>query len=1168
MATNFNIRIGNQTSFSAATPMAPFEFALAHGFAAFEWFPDKKENGAGFAISDLDLNQRTRIRTLARQHRLSLAVHAPWQASPRAPEGLPIFAEHIRFALEIGANLLNIHCDTDQDVPGFARALLPLITMTKEAGIKLAIENTVLTAPEEINSLFKWLQKHVPDDLAQVGLCFDMGHANLCGATRNDYIGYLDRLHGNIPIIHLHGHENFGDRDSHLPLFSGPAAHNETGIAALLLRMAARGFDGALIMEQWPEPPSLLTEARDRISRIIQTMICPKQSKAAPPSPGPAPTPPQKKSPESARPAPPLAEAIAAMDRQSRSWREKLLGVKGLLEKHDQAEPEEQLSYLAIYLRFLNTGEISCLEDGRHFRPSHHARTSQEIQEILLSKSTSQSLFLLRKILPWLPSFADDFMRHEPLTRIRDIAHRNDIPKELKKEIKESLQNKLHRCAGPEDLQTAGRILELITGPTANYSAAFVHEFQIFYGELQDFFNAGSLESRLAALAREQDAPQTARAIDQFLAAKRAKHKTSGHLLAIFEKNTLLRAALLPGAYRGNEPAAQNRRLAEIQLEDYGFVVLSELINGLEQEAASFFWPQALQALGLTLAQLRLSSIDPDECAACEAMLAAWAQNFDPEEHEALLLISSLLNRGQRLAEKYCEKMLALFADKAQTLGRLLAIPDHAQRMYAEGEIRGSLVFQLAKLTTLLQGKIRQLAKLPPWDIIVAGQARGRLTPLARLEDFRPRRGKNHILLLAEATGSEEIPPQVTAIILCRPIPHLSHLAIRTRQENIVLVALLDSQSQPSLTGLYDQEVAISATSAGVNLGPDLGVTVKQKKSPPVLQPEMPQVALAFRKPVLALTEAQLADCGNKAFGAARLAELADSQKSFTTPPGLIIPFGVAAQAIAQNAELGERHQQLISRLAQADRNLDQIITGLNEIYPALPIDPAIRRKITEKLGAKSRLMVRSSANCEDLGTMSGAGLYDSIANVKPSAIDDALRRVWASLWSRRAIISRERAGIPHHAAQMAVLIQEMISPDYAFVLHTANPINNSGEELYLELAIGLGETLASAAQPGSPLRLICAKKSGTTKILSFADFSRAARPGPGPGLLWVTVDYSRDRLTCDRNSRQKTAARLCAIGVQLEKAFGPPQDIEGVIKGDEIYLVQSRAQMIKNRGT
>ena len=46
-----------------------------------------------------------------------------------------------------------------------------------------------------------------------------------------------------------------------------------------------------------------------------------------------------------------------------------------------------------------------------------------------------------------------------PLTRIRDIAHRNDIPHDLKNEIKHRLQNKLHRCAEPNDLKTCEEIL-------------------------------------------------------------------------------------------------------------------------------------------------------------------------------------------------------------------------------------------------------------------------------------------------------------------------------------------------------------------------------------------------------------------------------------------------------------------------------------------------------------------------------------------------------------------------------------------------------------------------------------------------------------------------------------------------------------------------------------
>ena len=57
---------------------------------------------------------------------------------------------------------------------------------------------------------------------------------------------------------------------------------------------------------------------------------------------------------------------------------------------------------------------------------------------------------------------------------------------------------------------------------------------------------------------------------------------------------------------------------------------------------------------------------------------------------------------------------------------------------------------------------------------------------------------------------------------------------------------------------------------------------------------------------------------------------------------------------------------------------------------------------------------MRSSANVEDLAGMSGAGLYDSIAGVPaadPSALSKAIAAVWASLYTRRAVLSRRAAG-------------------------------------------------------------------------------------------------------------------------------------------------------------
>ncbi|KAJ6414717.1 hypothetical protein OIU84_003680 [Salix udensis] len=100
-------------------------------------------------------------------------------------------------------------------------------------------------------------------------------------------------------------------------------------------------------------------------------------------------------------------------------------------------------------------------------------------------------VLVIRKIHPCLPSFKAEFTASVPLTRIRDIAHRGDIPHDLKQEIKHTIQNKLHRSAGPEDLVASEAMLARITKNPGEYSEAFVEQFKIFHHELKDFFNAG-----------------------------------------------------------------------------------------------------------------------------------------------------------------------------------------------------------------------------------------------------------------------------------------------------------------------------------------------------------------------------------------------------------------------------------------------------------------------------------------------------------------------------------------------------------------------------------------------------------------------------------------------------------------------------------------------------
>ncbi len=268
MGDNDRVRIGNQTAASAVSPFVPFEYAMSRGFGAFEWFPDRWPNGRGWSETDLAADARTSIRIEAQRHRVRLSVHGSWHASVLTTEGRERLASQAEFAADIGASVLVAHASPAVTTPSqFVDAVSPLVAFVASRGIALAIENTPDASPSQINELFRWFRRR--ELQSAVGLCLDIGHANLCAPTRNDYLAYVDQLAAETPIVHVHLHENWGDQDSHLTLFTGPSAADATAVEGLVDRLAGRRFAGSCILEQWPQPPTLLDAARDRLEQLI-----------------------------------------------------------------------------------------------------------------------------------------------------------------------------------------------------------------------------------------------------------------------------------------------------------------------------------------------------------------------------------------------------------------------------------------------------------------------------------------------------------------------------------------------------------------------------------------------------------------------------------------------------------------------------------------------------------------------------------------------------------------------------------------------------------------------------------------------------------------------------------------------------------------------------------
>ncbi|CAI5966357.1 unnamed protein product [Closterium sp. NIES-65] len=225
-------------------------------------------------------------------------------------------------------------------------------------------------------------------------------------------------------------------------------------------------------------------------------------------------------------------------------------------------------------------------------------------------------------------------------------------------------------------------------------------------------------------------------------------------------------------------------RLAEICLEEYFFVLLSRFLNELFDEeggdkaaegmAGEIRMGQlghvgvALGAAVLGLRHLGLSGWNQAECFCLENELASWqaagiGSAGVASEHDLrwwALRLKASLDRMRRLTEAFTETTLELFFEPSQKLGHALGIEENAVRTFAEAEIRSSVVFQLAKLTSLLLRVMRSVLGAEGWDVLVPGTAVGKLVEVERIDPdlLATLKGEQGVVLLVQrAEGDEEV---------------------------------------------------------------------------------------------------------------------------------------------------------------------------------------------------------------------------------------------------------------------------------------------------------------------------------------------------------------------------------------------------------------------------
>src|SRR5437660_6163218 len=300
------------------------------------------------------------------------------------------------------------------------------------------------------------------------------------------------------------------------------------------------------------------------------------------------------------------------------------------------------------------------------------------------------------------------------------------------------------------------------------------------------------------------------------------------------------------------------------------------------------------------------------------------------------------------------------------------------------------------------------------------------------------------------------------------------------------------------------------------------------------------------------IDQTQVAIVGGKG---AHLGELSRIE-GIRVPAGFCVPADAFRRIMAEAPSIDERLDRL-SRLNPDDREAIRTLSAaIRRTLEGIAIPDDLAAAITlalARLGEQVAYAIRSSATAEDLPTASFAGQHDTFLNVVgPAAILEHISRCWASLFTERAVAYRLRNGFDHRKVHMAVVVQQMVFPEAAGVLVTADPVTSNRKVTSVEATFGLGEALVSGLVNADTYTV----RGGEVVAKAVATKQLAIYASPAGGTQEEAIDPERQEQPALTDAQ---VVRLAQLGRRIEAHFGHPQDIEWCLVDDDFQIVQSR---------
>lgn len=528
----------------------------------------------------------------------------------------------------------------------------------------------------------------------------------------------------------------------------------------------------------------------------------------------------------------------------------------------------------------------------------------------------------------------------------------------------------------------------------------------------------------------------------------------------------------------------------------------------------------------------------------------------------------SCLERLARLAQDEVGGMTQTIQPLADFLGGHFRCAAWTVKLFAEEVVRGGAVFPLSKLLHALTQQMRQEAGLGGWQVIGPAHIKA---VIEEIDDLHAVQEKVYetptLLLVAQAGGDEEVPPGAAGLIT-RIAPDLvSHLSVRARNLGALFAACFEDAEYDRLRALVGSWVEARTTPDGRVEYSAIAAPAEDAAQPAEEIEAAGQTfdasgvhARAFTRWAVGYADFTREILGGKSNNLNLLC--GKLPEWIRLPASMALPFGAAEAALADPVNAAAQ-AELARLLPLAEQAPSQHLTAMRAAVEALQ-EPAGLREEFERVRAA----------CEGLEALPWADCWRTI------------KRVWASKWNDRAFLSRRRLGLPHEKLQMAVLVQQVVRADFAFVIHTVDPVSGDRGRVFAEVVPGLGETLVGN-YPGRSLGFTCRKDSFEVELHSLPGKSIGLYGGgvifrsdsngedlegfAGAGLYdsflaqgetAKLLDYTDMPLLRDRELREDLIRKVARLALEVERVCGAPQDIEGAVENGVYYVVQNRPQV------